>query len=47
MRQTIISADFDQYLTMGIAERGFDLKSMGKMILKTEISVFREYVALF
>jgi hypothetical protein len=34
--QTLISADFDQYLTMGIAEGGLGLKPMQIERLKTE-----------
>ena len=36
----LISAGFDQYLTMGIAEGGLGLKPM--QILKTEIEQFRK-----
>jgi len=38
--KTLISADFDQYLTMGIPEGGLGLKPMQKMRLKTEIEQF-------
>ena len=38
--RTLISADFDQYLTMGIAEGGLGLKLMQN--LKTEIEHFRK-----
>jgi len=34
--QTLISVDFDQYLTMGIAEGGLGLKPMQIERLKTE-----------
>jgi hypothetical protein len=36
----LISADFDQYLTMGIAEGGLGLKPLQKMRLKTEIEQY-------
>jgi hypothetical protein len=38
--KTLISAGFDQYLTMGIAEGGLGLTPMQKMRLKTEIEQF-------
>jgi hypothetical protein len=38
--RTLMSAGFDQYLTMGIAEGGLGLKPMQKMRLKTEIEQF-------
>jgi len=38
--KTLISAGFDQYLTMGIAEGGLGLKPMQTMRLKTEIAQF-------
>ncbi len=37
---TFMSAGFDQYLTMGIAEGGLGLKPMQKMRLKYEIEKF-------
>ncbi len=40
--KTLISAGFDQYLTMGIAEGGLGLKPMQKIRLKTEIEQFRK-----
>jgi hypothetical protein len=38
--KTLISAGFDQYLTMGIAEGGLGLMPMQKMRLKSEIEQF-------
>ena len=38
--KTLISADFDQYLTMGIAEGGLGLKPMQKIRFKTEIEQY-------
>jgi hypothetical protein len=38
--KTSISAGFDQYLTMGIAQGGLGLRPMQKMRLKTEIEQF-------
>jgi hypothetical protein len=40
--KTLISADFDQYFTMGVAEGGLGLTPMQKMRLKTEIEQFRK-----
>jgi hypothetical protein len=40
--KTLISADFDQYFTMGVAEGGLGLTPMQKMRLKTEDEQFRK-----
>jgi hypothetical protein len=40
--KTLISAGFDQFLTMGIAEGGLGLTPMQKERLKTEIEQFRK-----